>query len=54
MRRLHLAFLALWAGPGAILSWLLRDVLAWTAFMSWYAIVITHFAAWRADEPNPG
>jgi hypothetical protein len=35
-----------------VLWW--RQSLLWIAFMSIYAIVVSHFAAWRADEPTEG
>lgn len=43
----------LWLTLGAGVSYLLRDVLPWTNFMSWYAIIGMHLTAWRADMPNP-
>lgn len=49
----HRAALAFWLVPGLIASWLLRGSVPWVVFMSWYAIVVTHWAALRADRPNP-
>lgn len=48
--RSHFRLLVLWAGPGAILSFALKDWLPWTAFMSWYAIVVTHAGADKASQ----
>jgi hypothetical protein len=48
---MHLALLLIWLVPGGILSWVLKESVPWVVGMSWYAIVATHFAAWRADEP---
>jgi hypothetical protein len=42
-----------WLGPGAAVSWLLRDSVAWVNFLSWYAIVVAHGTMWlakRAEE----
>lgn len=52
MRRLNLYLTLVWLGPGAAASWLLRDSVPWVVMMSWYAIVVSHVAAWRADVPN--
>lgn len=52
-RRVSLYRLIFWLGPGAVLSFLLRDVLAWVTFMSWYAIVVSEFTSWRTDSPDP-
>lgn len=52
MRKLHLSLLFLWLVPGAAASWVWHDSIAWVMFMSWYAILATHFSAWRADEPT--
>lgn len=49
----QLVLLLAWLVPGAAVSWLLRDKLSWTAFMSWYAIVVSHLTAhiaWRAKR----
>ncbi len=32
------------------MSFLLKDWLPWTAFMSWYAIVVTHAGADKAAQ----
>lgn len=50
-RRVHLIVLLLWLGPGAVLSVLLRNSLVWIVFMSWYAIVVSHLAAYSAETP---
>lgn len=36
----------LWLGPGAIISWELRNSVAWVNFMSWYAIIISSATMW--------
>lgn len=43
-----------WLGPGAVISYVLRDSVPWVVGMSWYAIVASHMAAWRADVPIEG
>jgi hypothetical protein len=51
-RRLgHFWLTVAWLGPGLFVSWLLRDSVPWVAFMSWYAIVVTHLAGWSAETP---
>lgn len=52
MRRLNFWLTILWLGPGALASWKLQDSVPWVVMMSWYAIVVSHTAAWRADVPN--
>lgn len=52
-RKLYLVALMVWAGPGAVASWVLRDSVAWVTAMSWYAIVVAHGTMWlakRAEE----
>ena len=42
-----------WVGPGAVVSWFLKDSVPWVNFMSWYAIVVCHITMWlakRAEE----
>ncbi len=39
-----------WLIPGAILSWLMRSSVPWVTFMSWYAIVVSHWAAYQAGK----
>lgn len=53
-RKVNFIAFLVWLGPGALISFLFKDILPWTAFMSWYAIVAAHLTAWRADSPNPG
>jgi hypothetical protein len=50
-RHVHLGFLLAWAIPGGLLSWLLKNSVPWVVFMSWYAIVVSHAAAWSAETP---
>lgn len=50
-RRVHLALTLLWLRSGAAASWLLRDSVPWVVGMSWYAIVVSHLAAWSAETP---
>jgi hypothetical protein len=54
VRRTNAILTIIWIGPGAVLSYLLRDSVPWVVMMSWYAIVVSHVAAWRADVPNKG
>lgn len=48
--RSHFWLFLIWLGPGAVVSFLLRDWLPWTAFMSWYAIIVTHAGADKAAQ----
>lgn len=50
-RRLHMLFTIVWAGPGALAAYLLKDSIPFVAFMSWYAIVVSHLAGWSAETP---
>jgi hypothetical protein len=52
-RRFNRAMFWLWLGPGLVASWFLRESVPWVVGMSWWAIVVSHLAGWRADEPNP-
>jgi hypothetical protein len=54
MRRFHLISMVVWALLiiPTVVFW--HDSILWIAFMSIYAIVVSHFAAWRADEPTRG
>jgi hypothetical protein len=57
LRRIHGGSVLVWAAPGAVVSWLLKDSVAWVTFMSWYAIVVTHIGAWqgaRAEQAGNG
>ena len=47
LRRTHGIGFVTWLLPGAVVSWLLKDSVAWVTFMSWYAIVLTHVGAWQ-------
>lgn len=49
-RRIHLALLLLWLGPGTVVSILLRESIAWLTFLSVYAIVASHWAGWSAER----
>lgn len=53
MRRFNFVAMLLWIIPGIPISILLRNSIAWIVFLSVYAIITTHLAAWRADVPNP-
>jgi hypothetical protein len=50
-RRLHLCVFSIWLGPGAVACYYLKSSLPWVVFMSWYAIVATHLAAFSAETP---
>ncbi len=49
---IHYPILALWAGPGAILSYVLKDSVPWVVFMSWFAIIYAVVGASAADLPS--
>lgn len=52
-RKIYAGAVLAWLGPGAVVSWFLRDSVAWVTVMSWYAIVVTHATMWlakRAEE----
>lgn len=49
-RQLYGWAVIIWLGPGAIVSWILRDSVPWVNFMSWYAIVVTHATMWIAKR----
>lgn len=48
LARWQLVLLVVWLGPGALVSWLLRDSVPWVSIMSWYAIVCAHAAGWMS------
>lgn len=50
-RRIHLGLTLAWLGPGALAAWLLRNSVPFVVLMSWYAIVVSHVAAWAAETP---
>ncbi len=50
-RRIHACLTCLWLGPGLAVSVMLLDSVAWVVGMSWYAIVVSHLAAWSAETP---
>jgi hypothetical protein len=52
VRKLNAILTLVWLGPGLVVSWLLKDSVPWVVGMSWYAIVVSHLAAWRADVPT--
>ncbi len=52
IRRINKWLTFIWMGPGLIVSFMLMDSVPWVVGMSWYAIVVSHLAAWRADEPT--
>lgn len=49
---MHMALLCLWIVPGLPISWYLKQSVPWVVFMSWYAIVGTHWAGWSAERPS--
>ena len=51
-RRVHLALLAIWLGPGLIASLILRESIPWLVFLSVYAIVVGHWSGWSAERPS--
>jgi hypothetical protein len=52
VRRFNAILTLVWLGPGFLVSLYLKDSVPWVVGMSWYAIVASHLAAWRADVPN--
>lgn len=46
LRRMHGVHTLIWIGPGAAVSWFLRNSVPWVTFMSWYAIVMTSIDGW--------
>jgi hypothetical protein len=54
MRRFNKWATLLWVFPGIPISFVLRDSVPWVVFLSVYAYacIISHLAAWRADEPT--
>jgi hypothetical protein len=49
-RRVHFWLMLLWLGPGVVANLILQDKLPWTAFMSLYAIVVSHATGWGAGR----
>lgn len=47
LRWTHGVLAMLWLLPGGVVSWWLKDSVAWVTFMSLYAIVIGHVGAWQ-------
>jgi hypothetical protein len=46
--QIHRTLTLLWIVPGLPISYVLRDSVPWVVFMSAYAIIGTHWAAWQA------
>ncbi len=49
---IHYPILVLWLGPGAYLSYVLKDSVPWVVFMSWFAIIYAVVGASAADLPS--
>lgn len=49
-RRIHGVLLLLWVILAVPTFLLWREALEWITFMSWYAIVAAHWAAYEATE----
>lgn len=45
-QRIHGWAILIWAGPGAAISYLLRQSVEWLVFLSVYAIFVSHIACW--------
>lgn len=52
-RRTHGILLVLWVLLALPTFLLWRDSVPWVVFMSWYAIVASHWAAFEAATPDP-
>lgn len=53
--KFHAVMLALWAGPGLIVTVLwLKDSILWVGIMSVYACAIGHFASYDAARAEIG
>ena len=56
-RHVHAVLTAIWLALAVpTIAWW-RDSVAWVVAMSWYAIVVSHAAAWqsaRAEDNAPG
>jgi hypothetical protein len=54
MRKVHLGLLIFWLTIGMVVSFVLRQSVAWVVALSVYAIVATHWAGWSAERPDEG
>jgi hypothetical protein len=50
-RRFWFACIIIWLGPGAALSWFLRESVAWVNLQSWLALVVAFASCWAAETP---